>query len=98
MRKVHSGDVAMQSSTERSSTPNTVEDFELLLEDMRARYEQSVDERVVQVRVLCLTCQANRERDAIQAQFDRLKELRMTQSEKTLAEWKKASETRHRRM
>ncbi|KOS12491.1 chromosome segregation protein [Malassezia pachydermatis] len=87
MRKVHSGDVAMQSSTERSSTPNTVEDFELLLEDMRARYEQSVDERVVQ---------ANRERDAIQAQFDRLKELRMTQSEKTLAEWKKASETRHR--
>lgn len=41
--------------------------------------------------------QAVRERDAIQAQFDRLKELRVTQSEKTLVEWKKASETRHRR-
>lgn len=38
------------------------------------------------------------ERDAIQAQFDRLKELRVTQSEKTLVEWKRASETRQRRM
>ncbi|WFD19164.1 hypothetical protein MCAP1_001387 [Malassezia caprae] len=43
-----------------------------------------------------LLTQAVRERDAIQAQFDRLKELRVTQSEKTLVEWKKASETRHR--
>ena len=42
--------------------------------------------------------QAIRERDAIQAQFDRLKDLRVTQSEKTLVEWKKASETRHRRV
>jgi len=45
-----------------------------------------------------LLTQAVQERDAIQAQFDRLKELRVTQSEKTLVEWKKASETRHRRM
>lgn len=71
-----------------SDTHASVEEFESLLHDMRARYEQSVDERVQQ---------AVRERDAIQAQFDRLKDLRVTQSEKTLVEWKKASETRHRR-
>lgn len=65
----------------------SVEEFETLLQDMRSRYEKSIDERVQQ---------AIQERDAIQAQFDRLKDLRMTQSEKTLVEWKKASETRHR--
>ncbi|WFD27169.1 hypothetical protein MNAN1_002165 [Malassezia nana] len=63
------------------------EDFWQKLQDLRSQYENHNNERVLQ---------AVRERDAIQAQFDRLKELRVTQSEKTLVEWKKASETRHR--
>lgn len=66
----------------------TVEDMQSVLHDMRARYEKSIDERVRQ---------AVRERDVIQEQFDRLKELRVTQSEKTLVEWKRASEARQRR-
>ncbi|WFD22771.1 hypothetical protein MEQU1_001448 [Malassezia equina] len=65
----------------------TEEDFWQKLQDLRSQYENHNNERVLQ---------AVRERDAIQAQFDRLKELRVTQSEKTLVEWKKASETRHR--
>ncbi|WFD29918.1 hypothetical protein MSPP1_000932 [Malassezia sp. CBS 17886] len=65
----------------------TVDALQAELHSLRARYAEGIDERVQQ---------ALQERDTIQAQFDRLKELRMTQSEKTLVEWKRASEARHR--
>lgn len=66
----------------------SIDDVESALQQVRAQYEQNIDERIAQ---------AAREREAIQEQFDRLKELRVTQSEKTLVEWKRASETRQRR-
>lgn len=66
----------------------SVDDVEAALQQVRSQYEQNIDERIAQ---------ATREREAIQEQFDRLKELRVTQSEKTLVEWKRASEARQRR-
>lgn len=66
----------------------SVDDVEAALQQVRSQYEQNIDERIAQ---------ATREREAIQEQFDRLKELRVTQSEKTLVEWKRASEARLRR-
>ncbi|KAI3617604.1 hypothetical protein CBS9595_003513 [Malassezia furfur] len=65
----------------------SVDDVEAALQQVRSQYEQNIDERIAQ---------ATREREAIQEQFDRLKELRVTQSEKTLVEWKRASEARLR--
>ncbi|WFD48392.1 hypothetical protein GLX27_003062 [Malassezia furfur] len=67
----------------------SVDDVEAALQQVRSQYEQNIDERIAQ---------ATREREAIQEQFDRLKELRVTQSEKTLVEWKRASEARQRHM
>ena len=87
MAPLTSGHAPKVRRLNETDAQSSVEEFETLLQDMRMRYEKSIDERVQQ---------AIQERDAIQAQFDRLKDLRMTQSEKTLVEWKKASETRHR--
>ena len=87
MAPLPSGHASKMRRLNETDAQSSVEEFETLLQDMRMRYEKSIDERVQQ---------AIQERDAIQAQFDRLKDLRMTQSEKTLVEWKKASETRHR--
>ena len=83
-RRVDAGAVPTSESVSQ-----TADSLEAELRELRAQYEQDVEERVAQ---------ALRERDAIQAQFDRLKELRMTQSEKTLVEWKRTSDTRHRRV
>ena len=66
----------------------SIDDVEAALQQVRSQYEHNIDERIAQ---------ATREREAIQEQFDRLKELRVTQSEKTLVEWKRASEARQRR-
>ncbi|WFD34804.1 hypothetical protein MCUN1_001648 [Malassezia cuniculi] len=82
LRRVDDGSIPTSDSVAQ-----TAEELEAELRELRAQYEQDVEERVAQ---------ALRERDAIQSQFDRLKELRVTQSEKTLLEWKRASETRHR--
>lgn len=83
LQRVDSGAIPTSDSVSQ-----TADELEAELRDLRAQYEQDVEERITQ---------AFRERDAIQSQFDRLKELRMTQSEKTLVEWKRASDTRHRR-
>lgn len=96
MRKTHAGDAEPMSVMDPDHAQRTEEDFWQKLQDLRSQYENHNNERVLQV-CGCPLTQAVRERDAIQAQFDRLKELRVTQSEKTLVEWKKASETRHRR-
>ncbi|WFD44378.1 hypothetical protein MPSI1_003046 [Malassezia psittaci] len=65
----------------------SMDDVEAALQQVRAQYEQNIDQRILQ---------ASREREAIQEQFNRLKELRVTHSEKTLMEWKRASEARQR--
>ncbi|WFD00122.1 hypothetical protein MYAM1_002868 [Malassezia yamatoensis] len=65
----------------------SMDDVEAALQQVRAQYEQNIDQRIAQ---------ASREREAIQEQFNRLKELRVTHSEKTLMEWKRASEARQR--
>lgn len=83
LQRVDSGAIPTSDSVSQ-----TADELEAELRDLRAQYEQDIEERITQ---------AFRERDAIQSQFDRLKELRMTQSEKTLVEWKRASDTRHRR-
>ncbi|PKI82791.1 hypothetical protein MVES_003294 [Malassezia vespertilionis] len=82
-RKLDANDAARpMAALDPELAVNTVDEMEAALRDMRTRYEQNITERVLQ---------ATRERDAIQAQFDRLKELRVTQSEKTLVEWKRAN-------
>lgn len=80
MAPLPSGHASKVRRLNETDAQSSVEEFETLLQDMRMRYEKSIDERVQQ---------AIQERDAIQAQFDRLKDLRMTQSEKTLVEWKR---------
>lgn len=87
-RKIDSFDSPRGSVLDVQLAHQNAEDLDGVLQDLRARYEKGIDDRV---------SEAVREREAIQAQFDRLKELRVTQSEKTLAEVKKASDARIRR-
>lgn len=88
VRKIDSFDSPRGSVLDVPLAHQSAEDLDGVLQDLRARYEKGIDDRVAE---------AVREREAIQAQFDRLKELRVTQSEKTLAEVKKASDARIRR-
>ena len=51
-RKIHADDQPSSSMLQSDSSQQTVEEFESLLQEMRSRYEQSVDERVQQVRAI----------------------------------------------
>ena len=100
LRKTQEGDVSSGSLIDAQLAAHTPESAEAVLQDLRLRYEQKFKDQIAQVRCILvfLLTKITDERNAIQTQFDRLKGLRLTQSEITLAEWKGIAETRERRV